>query len=197
MAQLLVDNDIYQAGRWTLRSDNPSVLAAIPDALVQVLELSGEALCAWALHPDEQQGIRDAAYHDELREIGIGPLIEVRELVRPWQPNVVWVDRYHLLVASAQPTLGSRLLGLYVGSKGRIVLSVYHPSVAGLISGELDGMPNENGREWDRPQHVDNARFVLRYDPDQHNAVQLRCAQSMAHGVQDAITRLQQMVASW
>jgi hypothetical protein len=197
MAQLLVENDIYQAGRWTLRSDNPSVLAAIPDALVQVLELGGEALAAWALHPDEQQGIRDAAYHDELREIGIGPLIEVRELVRPWQPNVVWVDRYHLLVAAAPPSLGSRLLGLYVGSKGRIVMSVYHPSVSGMITGELDGMPNENGREWDRSLHVDNARFVLRYDPDQPGAVQLRCAQPMAMGVQDAIARLQQMVAGW
>lgn len=197
MAQLIVENDIYQPGRWTLRSENPSVLAAIPDALVQVLELGGEALAAWALHPDEQQGIRDAAYHDELREIGVGPLVEVRELVRPWQPNVVWVDRYHLLVAAAQPTLGSRLLGLYVGSKGRIVLSVYHPSVAGIIHGELDGMPNENGREWERSQHVDNVRFVLRYDPDQPGAVQLRCAQPMAMGVQDAIARLQQMVAGW
>lgn len=197
MAQLIVENDIYQPGRWTLRSDNPSVLAAIPDALVQVLELDGEALGAWALHPDEQAGLRDAAYRDELGEIGVGPLVEVRELVRPWQPNVVWVDRYHLLVAAAQPTLGSRLLGLYVGSKGRIVLSVYHPSVSGIVHGEFDGMPNENGREWDRQQHVDNARFVLRYDAAQAGAVQLRCAQPMAMGVQEAILRLQQMVAGW
>mgnify|MGYP001450466077 CR=1 FL=1 len=124
MAQLNVETDPFHAGRWTLRSANPSVLAAIPDALVQVLDLGGEALAAWALHPDEQQGIRDAAYHDELREIGHGPIVEVRELVRPWQPNVVWVDRYHLLVVAAQPTLGSRLLGLYVGSKGRIVVGV-------------------------------------------------------------------------
>jgi hypothetical protein len=197
MAQLLVESDPFQPGRWALRSDNPSVLAAIPDALVQVLELGGEALAAWALHPDEQAGLRDAAYHDELREIGIGPLVEVRELTRPWQQNVVWVDRYHLLVAAAPPTLGSRLLGLYVGSKGRIVLSVYHPSVAGMVQGEIDGMPNENGREWDRQQHVANARFVLRYDPDQPGVVQLRCAQPMAMGVQDAITRLTQMVAGW
>ncbi len=197
MAQLLLETDPYQPGRWTLRSDNPSVLAAIPDALVQVLELGGEALAAWALHPDEQAGIRDAAYHDELREIGVGPIVEVRELVRPWQQNVVWVDRYHLLVAAASPTLGSRLLGLYVGSKGRIVLSVYHPSVAGIVHAALDGMPNENAREWDSQNHVANARFVLRYDPDQPGAVQLRCAQPMAMGVQDAVSRLQQMVAGW
>jgi hypothetical protein len=199
MAQLIIEGDPWQPGHWTLRSDNPSVLAAVPDAVVQVLELgsSGDVLGAWALHPDEQAGIRDAAYHDELREIGIGPIVEVRELVRPWQQNVVWVDRYHLLVAGAQPQLGSRLLGLYVGSKGRIVLSVYHPSVAGIVQGELDGMPNENGRDWERDQHVANARFVLRYDPSSPGALEVRAPQSMAMGVQDALLRLQQMVAGW
>lgn len=197
MAQLIVETDQFQPGCWTLRSDNPSALAAVPDALVQVLDLGGDALGAWALHPDEQAGVRAAAYHDELREIGHGPIVEVRELARPWQQNVVWVDRYHLLVASAPPTVGSRLLGLYVGSKGRIVLTVYHPSVAGTVQGELDAMPNENGRDWDRMQHVANARFVLRYDAAQASAIDLRCAQPMAHAVHDAITRLQQMVASW
>lgn len=197
MAQLLIQTDPIQPGRWTLQSTHPSVLAAIPDALVQVLELGGEVLGAWALHPDEQNGVRDAAYHDELHELGIQSVAEVRELVRPWQQNVVWVDRYHLLVMSAPPVVGSRLLGLYVGSKGRIVISLFHPSVAALVQAELDAMPNENGRDWDRHHHVSNARFVLSYDPRQPGEVQVRCAQPMAHGVQDALGRLAQMVAGW
>ncbi|MCW2925683.1 MAG: hypothetical protein JWM98_3087, partial [Thermoleophilia bacterium] len=105
MAQLLVETDPYRPGRWTLRSDNPSVLAAVPDALVQVLDLGAEAMSGWALHPDEQAGGASAAYGDELREIGHGPLVHVVELARPWQHNVVWVDRYHLVVVAAPPTL--------------------------------------------------------------------------------------------
>jgi hypothetical protein len=197
MAQLLAETDPTQPGRWTLRSDHPSVLAAVPDALVQVLDLGGEVLGAWALHPDEQAGVRNAAYHDELRELGVQSVVEVRELVRPWQQNVVWVDRYHLLVGAAPTTVGSRLLGLYVGSKGRIVLSVFHPSVAAIVQGEYDSMPHETGHDWDRIEHVANARFVLRYDPSQPGALQLRCAQPMAHGIQDALGRLAQTVAGW
>ncbi|MEO6867357.1 MAG: hypothetical protein ABI200_04995 [Gaiellales bacterium] len=197
MAQILVETDPIQPGRWTLRSANPTVLAAIPDALVQVLELDTDALAAWMLHPDEQAGIRDAAYHDELREIGHGPIVEVMELTRPWQQNVVWVDRYHLLVAAAPPRIASRLLGLYAGSTGTIVLSVYHPSVAGIVQQEIAALPNESGREWDRSSHVGNARFVLRYSPQQPQAVELRCPQPMAHGVQDALGRLTQIVATW
>jgi hypothetical protein len=197
MAQLLIETDVYQPGRWAPRSDNPSVLAAVPDALVQVLDLGGESLVAWALHPDEQQGIRDAAYHDELRELGHGPLYQVVELARPWQPNVVWVDRYHLVVGAAPPAVGSRLLGLYVGSKGRMVLSVHHPSVTSLVQVEVSTMPNDTGRAWDRTEHVSNARFVLRYDPEAPDTLQLRAPQPMAHGVQEALGRLTQMVAGW
>lgn len=197
MAQLLVETDQFQPGRWTLRSNNPSVLAAVPDALVQVLELGGEVLAAWALHPDEQAGLRDAAYHDELRELGIQSVVEVRELVRPWQQNVVWVDRYHLLVAAAPPTVGSRLLGLYVGSKGRIVMSVYHPSVAGIVQAQIAELPNEGDRDWDRMEHVSNVRFAVRYDPSEPGCVQVRCGQPMAAGVQDAISRLSMTVAGW
>jgi len=197
MAQLQLETDLYQPGRWIIRSDNLSVIAAVPDAVSQVLDLSGEALAAWALHPDEQAGMRDAAYHDELREVGVGPLVEVRELVRPWQPNVVWVDRYHLLVAAAPTTIGSRLLGLYAGSKGRIVIAVYHPSVAGVIQQVITEMPNGNAADWNRDDVVAQCRFILRYDPETPNAIQLRAPQPMAMGVQDSLTRLTQMVAGW
>lgn len=197
MAQLHVESDPFHAGRWTLRSDHPSVLAAVPDALVQVLELGSDALAAWALHPDEQAGIRDAAYHDELRELGHGAAVEVVELVRPWQQHVVWVDRYHLVVRAAPPAAGSRLLGLYVGSKGRLVLSVHHPSVAGIVQQLVAAMPADGGAAWEAADHVGSARFVLRYSPDEPDAVQLRAPQPMAHGVQEALGRLAGMVAGW
>lgn len=197
MAQLLVETDPIQPGRWTVRSPSPAALAAVPDALVQVLELEQEALAAWALHPDEQAGVRDSAYHDELRELGSAALVDVVELVRPWQPNVVWVDRYHLVVGATQPTVASRLLGLYVGSKGRMVLVVHHPSVAAMVQQAVASMPNEGGREWDRADRVGNARFLVSYSPDDPGAVQVRAPQPMAMGIQDALGRLTQIVAGW
>lgn len=197
MAQLHLESDPFQPGRWLIRSSHPGALAAVPDAIVQVLQLEDEALAGWMLHPDEQAGIRDAAYHDELAEIGHGPLVEVMELARPWQQNVVWVDRYHLLVAAAPPRIATRLLGLYVGSKGQSVLAVHHPSVAALIQQEIAALPNEAGRTWERQEFVANSRFVVRSAPDLPQAVELRCPQPMAHGVQDALSRLSQMVAGW
>lgn len=197
MSHLILDSDPIHPGQWTLQSSNPAVLAAVPDAIVQVLDLKNEVLAAWALHPDEQAGIRDAAYHDELAELGPQALVEVRELSRPWQPNVVWVDRYHLLVGSAPASVGSRLLGLYVGSKGRIVLSVFHPSVAALIGSEYDTMPSNRAHDWDQPMHVDNARFVIRFDPENLTSLRLRCSQPMAMRVQDALLRLAQTVTAW
>lgn len=197
MAQLLVETDPFHAGRWTLRCSHPAALAAVPDAIVQVLQLESESLAAWALHPDEQAGIRDAAYHDELGELGQGSLVDVVELVRPWQHNVVWVDRFHLVVGAAAPTIGSRLLGLYVGSPGRMVLSVHHPSVAALVQREIAAMPNNSAADWERMDHVSNARFVVRYDPDHRDALQVRAPQPMAMGVNDALGRLTHMVAGW
>lgn len=197
MAHMLVETDPLVPGRWTLRCNNPSALAATCDALVQVLDLGGEALAGWALHNDEQAGMRDAAYIDELQELGPMAAAQVVELTRPWQPNVVWVDRYHLLIASAAPPMGSRLLGLYVGSPGRIVLSVHQPSMAAQVQAAIAALPESSGRGWDDPAHVALTRFVLRYDPEEPGAVKVRAPQPSALAVQDAITRLTQHVAAW
>lgn len=197
MAQLIIEQDPFQPGCWTLRSADPRVLAAVPDALVQVLDLAGDALAAWALHPDEQAGLRDAAYHEELRELGPGAVADVVELVRPWQQNVVWVDRYHLVVDAARPAVGSRLLGLYVGSTGRIVIAVHHPSVAAIVQQQVGRLPHDNGRDWDSAPLLGNCRFVVHSTAERPGVLDLRAPQPMAVGVQGALERLVGMVAGW
>lgn len=197
MARLDIDADPFIPGRWTLRSDAPAVLAGACDALVQGIGLEAEVLVAWGLHPDEQDGMRDHAYEDERAELGPLPIVQVLELPRPRQQHVVWVDRYHLLAAAAPPQVGSRLLGLYVGSKGRIVLAIHHPSVSAIVQGSFQAMPDSNGRDWDVPALVDQCRVVLRYDASAPNQLDVRAPQPMAHAVQDAFTRLAAIVAGW
>ncbi len=203
MAQLQIETDPLVPGRWTLRSSNGSALAAVPDALVQVLELGGETMAAWALHNDEQQGMREHAYEDERRELGQLAHVEIVELTRPWQPNVVWVDRYHLVVASGQASSASRLLGLYVGSQGDLVMSVHHPSVAAQVHGAMrtlaTGADGSGGARptWDDPTLVSMVRFLLRSHQQEPGVLQVRAPQPMAMAVQEGLTRLSQMVAGW
>ena len=89
MAQLQVESDPFLPGRWTLRSDHPGALAAIPDAIVQVLGLDADVLSAWAVHYDEQNEYAENAYANERRELGHGPVAEVISLPRSPQPHVV------------------------------------------------------------------------------------------------------------
>jgi hypothetical protein len=192
-----IATDPLRVGTWTLSCAHPGALAAVPDALIQVLDLGGEALAAWALHNDEQQGMRDDAYRDELRELGPAALAQVVELPRPWQANVVWVDRFHLVVAAAPPAVGSRLLGLYVGSPGSIVLALHHPSVAALVQQHVASLTEGQGRDWDIPAAVQNVRFIMRASPQAPGSLELRAPQSMALPVQDALGRLAQLVAHW
>jgi hypothetical protein len=202
MAQLIVESDQFQPGRWTLRADHPSVLAAVPDAIVQVLDLGGEALTVAACHYDEQNEHAEDAYANERREIPHGPHVEVVALPRAPQPHVVWIDRQHLLVGSAPPALGSRLLGLYVGSNGSMTIAVSHPSVAAQLYHALrEDLARDEA--WQQLDFVSQARFVVRYDAlSKHgeaptNVLHVRAPQPMAMQVQDALGRLQQMVAGW
>ncbi len=206
MAQLQVESDPFLPGRWTLRSDHPGVLAAIPDAIVQVLGLDGDVLSAWAVHYDEQNEYAENAYANERREIGYGPAVEVVSLPRAPQPHVVWIDRQHLVVGNAAPPLATRLLGLYAGSNGTITLAISDPSVAGQVHASLRSMVDggRDGEEgWTSDPFVGLTRFVVRYDAlSKHgeaptNAVHVRAPQPMALAVQGAIGQLQQMVAGW
>jgi hypothetical protein len=197
MAHLQIDADPHRPGHWLLGSTNAAALAAIPDALVQVLGLQDDALAAWSLHPDEQTGAREASYQEELRELGYGPVAEVLELARPWQQNVVWVDRYHLLVSGARPATATRLLGLYVGSAGRIVLAVHHPSVSALIQQGLRQLATAERERWDEDDLVSLTRFLLRAAPDRPQQVELRAPGSTARAVEAALAELVQLVAAW
>lgn len=206
MAQLQIESDPFLPGRWTLRSDHPGALAAVPDAIVQVLGLDSDVLSAWAVHYDEQNEYAENAYANERREIGFGPSVEVVSLPRAPQPHVVWIDRQHLVVGNAPAALATRLLGLYAGSNGTITLAISDPSVAGQVHATLramvDGGPAaEEG--WSSDPFVGLNRVVVRYDAlSKHgeaptNVIHVRASQPMALAVQGALGQLQQMVAGW
>jgi hypothetical protein len=206
VAQLAVDADPFLPGRWTVRSDHPAALAAIPDAIVQVTGGGADVLSARAVHYDEQNEHPEHAYANERRELGIGPVAEVLALPRAPQPHVVWIDRQHLLVGAAAPRLASRLLGLYAGSNGTITLAVSDPSVAAQVHATLRAQveaPRDSVAGWDSDAFVSLTRFVVRYDAlSLHgeaptDAVQVRAPQQMALAVQQALGQLQQLVAGW
>ena len=207
MAELHIDSDPYVPGQWTLRSSTPAVLAAVPDAIVQVLGFEHDVLAVWALHHDEQTGARDELYREERRELGPTAQPRIVELARPWQARVVWVDRYHL-VASGPATAASRLLGLYVASNGRLVLAVHDPSVTAMVQQSMHALTSSAqvdhahgistyGHTWEDPARIALTRFTLRSDPDRNGTIRLRAPQPMAAGVQDALVRLRQTVAGW
>lgn len=206
MAQLVVEADPFLPGRWTLRSDHPSALAAIPDAIVQVTGGGADVLSARAVHYDEQNEHAEDAYANERAELGYGPVAEVVSLPRSPQPHTVWIDRHHLVVGAAPPALASRLLGLYVGSNGTITLAVSDPSVAAQVHATLHAQvtaPRDTVPGWDSDAFVASCRFVVRYDAlSLHgeaptNVVQVRAPQPLALTVQGALTQLQQLVAAW
>lgn len=197
MAQLLITSDPLIAGRWSLDSSNPTALAATCDALVQSLNVEGEALAGWGLHNDEQTGLREHAYENELQELGPTALAQVVELPRPYQQNVVWVDRFQLVIRSASTATGSRLLGLYIGSKGSLVIAVHHPSVSALVQNDFTNFPNHSGRDWDSAQLINNCRVLISYSAKNPSNLQVRAPQSMAHLVNDSLIRLSQLVANW
>lgn len=197
MARLDIIADHFLPGRWTVRSDSPTALAATCDALVQSLQVEGEALAAWALHHDEQAGFAEQAYGEERRELGPRAEVRVVELPRPPRHNVVWTDRVHLVATSALPASGSRLLGLYVGSKGRLVLAVHHPSVTANVAARVGAMPGDGARDWDSGEFVSNCRFVVRYSQDEPDAIELRAPQPMAGAAAEALARLAAIVAPW
>lgn len=206
MATLTTEADPIFPGRWTIRSDHPSALAAIPDAIIQVLGLGSDVLSAWAVHYDEQSEHAENAYANERREVGYGPTAEIIALPRAPQPHVVWIDRQHLLVGAAPAALATRLLGLYVGSNGTITLTISDPSVGGQVHATLRSMI-EGGRAaadaWSSDAFVALTRVVVRYDAlslhgeSPTNVVHVRAPQPMALAVQGALGQLAGMVAGW
>ena len=214
MAQLIVESDPFLPGRWKLTSDHPSALAAVPDAIVQVLGLDADVLSAWAVHYDEQNEFAENAYANERRELGHGPVAEVVSLPRAPQPHVVWIDRQHLVVGAAPARMATRLLGLYAGSNGTITLAISDPSVAGQVHATLREFAHGTNPyatadhlgandAWGGEPFVALNRVIVRYDAlSLHgeaptNALHVRAPQATALAVQNALAQLQGMVAGW
>jgi hypothetical protein len=197
MAELIVQTDLFTPGHWTLQSANLSALAATSDALVQALGLHSDALSVWGRHYDEQNERAEDAYINERQIIGPSARVDVIALPREPRPNFVWIDRLHVVAGAASPSVGSQLLGLYVGSNGRMVQAIHHPSVGPVVHHALLAMPDSAGRDWNTAALVDQCRAVLSYDGEQPGALQVRAPQQMAQPVNDALIRLQQLVAGW
>lgn len=187
----------HDPGRFDLRSNHPGVLAAVPDAFVQVLGLAGDVLTLWATHPSEQVATRDTAYADERQELGHTGRIEVVETLRPRQHNVVWIDRFHLLATAAPATVASRVLGLYVGSGGSMLLYVHHPASTFQLEQVVAQVPHSGRGQWDSPGIVSLARIALYYDGNQPNSLQLACAPSLAGAAPSTLDQLARHTAGW
>jgi len=130
---------------WSISSSSPAALAAVPDAIIQRLGVTHDTLTLWALHPSEQDGLRDAAYHDERTELGMYAQCEIIEMARPHRPNVVWIDRFHLIATGAAATCASRIAGLYTGGQGILALWLHDGSVTMQLAEHARSMPPVNG----------------------------------------------------
>lgn len=197
MASLEITPELTQPGRWHVASDTPAAVAAVPDAVVQVLGFTTDVSACWALHASEQDGARDQAYVHERQELGPAATVEVLELLRPRQPNVVWVDRFHLLALGAPAAAASRLLGLYVDGEGQLVTYLYQPVSTPAVSEFISQAPHSGGSGWDDPSLVAQCRLVVRADKGRPNQVTLLTPHVLAQQVGQALQQLAAHVAHW
>lgn len=196
MAELNWEQSYSIPGHWTLRSNHPAALAAVPDALVQYGGLAADRLSCWALHPNEQTGGRFDAYLEERQELGPGAVVDVAETLRPRQQNVVWVDRHHLLATAAPAQAASRLLGLYVASKGSLVVYVHDPATSAPLATFLNSIPISGGNNWSDAHLVSNCRFVVQYKGPTLQ-LQLVASPTFALTAGQALNQLRDVVAPW
>lgn len=190
MARLTVQPDPVRAGRIVVSADHPAALAAVADALLASGAFDGVVMAAWGLHPTEQDELRSHAYADDRAELGADAQLEVVELPRPREARVVWIDRYHLVVHAARAAVATRVLGLYVGSRGELVISLHHPSVAGFVMSAVVDIPVRGRDAWDRPELLGYASALLHYDPRRPAELGLYCALGIQTAVYAALTDL-------
>lgn len=194
---LTYDRHPFDPGRFQVRSTSASALAAVPDALVQVLGLAGDMITMWGLHPTEQVATRDLAYENERSELGVGAVAEVVEVLRPRRQNVVWIDRLHLVASGAPAAAASRLLGLYVGSEGSLLLYVHHPASAYPLTERVRTVPHSGSQGWDDPAVVSQARFAVHFDGASPAELGLASAPAFAQRVPGVLDELARMTAGW
>jgi hypothetical protein len=198
VASLSWEIDPHSAtGSLLVRSESPAVLAGIPDALVQTLPTAGDVATIWALHPSEQTGIRDVAYQHEREELGHGAAVDIVEMARPRERNVVWVDRYHLLARTNNLASVARVLGLYVGSGGQLVAYVHHASVSAAVDAAVLTFPHSGTAGWDDPILNSQCRFGLRLAPKAPNQIELTSGGPLRPQIDAGLRQYSALVAGW
>jgi hypothetical protein len=196
-------------GALVVRSATPAVLAAVPDALAQSLGWENDVVSAWALHPSEQDTmVRDNTYQNERAELGVNAAVDVVELVRPRQQNVIWVDRFHLVAQFRPPSLLTRLLGLYAGGEGELIAWVHDYTVGSVFaqtvrqipqdrSNRVAGVMPEHGAGWDSHTNVEQSRCGIRYDGRQPDMVRVTLATPFRQQGVQALQQLAAIVSPW
>lgn len=157
---------------------SPAALTTVPLRLARAIGEPSDLFAVHALHPSEQDVPSHLAYQEERSELGtapppLGPTVEVVELARPYQQNVVWIDRFHLLVMGAQLDRMDRLLGLYVTSEGQIRIFCHHPSVAFPVHERLRMLLGELADRQPPDDLLAMTRFTVWYDPRARDVVRL------------------------
>jgi hypothetical protein len=181
---------------WSITSESPAALAAIPDSIVQLQGLAADSMTVWATHPSEQDGLRSSAYTTEISELGPECRVDVVELVRPRQERVVWIDRYQLVAGGSRAERASRIAGLYAGSAGTCAIWVHHPSVSAGIESHAAGVARTVGDGWADEQITLQCRFVALVSGSR-STVEVRCPPASAPAVLQALDQLGRVVAHW
>lgn len=201
MAQLEVTQvPSLVVAHWRVASASPSALAAVPDAIVQHMSLTDDAFSAWSWHYDEQGGLASTAYLEERRELGPTAQVEVVELPLPHRPNVVHVERFHLLSSGAHASTAHRLAGLYVQARGRMVGAVHDRAATPQVTQLLRQIPTTGPAD----QLVENIAQASRFtftllEDDRHgqSAMAVRCPAVHAAAALSAIDSLRHFLAGW
>jgi len=180
-----------------LASPSLAALAAVPDGLAQLLGYAGDTATCWAWHYSEQDVPAARAYERERGELGPYGVAQILELPRPRQDHVIWTDRHHLLARSPAAGTLTRLLGLYVGDKGRFVGAVHDVSVSQPVGERMAGLAQNAGADWDEHILVDQCRFVVRYDHSAPDRIAVTCPALFRPQTQAAFPRLAEAVAGW
>lgn len=195
MADLLISSDLWTPGVWQLECADPRVLAAVCDAVIDHAHLGDVRIGMWGRHYDEQSESIEDAYAHERSIAGGHARVEVIALAREPRPHHVWIDRLQLAIDGALPGAATQLLGLYVGSRGSLVMSIHAAHVQ--VFEQLHVIAAANGAGWDDGTLGAQSLVLVAYDETRPATLVVRTGAAMAQAVNEALMRLQQHVRPW
>lgn len=197
VAQLtIVAEDAGLVAGLVVSSDNPTATAAAIDHLLHRLAMPSDVVTMWALHPSEQDGLRDQAYLNERRELGSSAMIHVEEIARPRQRGVVWIDRFHLIARTSTPRVTVRMCGLYLDGRGRIVCMVHDPVVSDQMMRHAHAIATGTNQDWGAPEVTMAARCTIRAG-DAPGSIHLRIPPLFVTAARDALADAARHVETW